>query len=290
MAEKSNIRKMGKSVKLNRFIYQYILPIKWKLELYSSRLYSVSNIKKENILRLSSEDKILILVPHADDEWIGCGQIISNYKVDVFYFNYLSKNYNQKNQKIRQQELEKLRDLFSFNLYISQSYNDYSDLLKLLQENNYTHIFLPTFIDYHPEHIKISSVLKNIILKQNLTIEADLFFYQIAIPLPKELDLYYSIMNKKDYQNKTLIFDEIYRSQKNTPIRRMNIQNRINACGTKNYALEVYAKIETTQWLKIMTSVENLKETFMKELTINIGKLLKTRKLSSAILFNINRK
>ena len=185
-----------------------------------SKLSNKKIIDSELIIPDSDLKNILILAPHADDEWIGCSQVISKAEEStVYYYNFLGKNYHQENETIRQNEIRNVSKKTGFKLIVSTNRENHSDLKELILENNFTAIFIPFPLDWHPEHIKVNDIALEILKKIDLSVP--LYFYHISVPTPESMrNCYYLPLSKKEIQTKIKIFDDCYISQKNTPIRR----------------------------------------------------------------------
>ena len=133
-----------------------------------SKLSNKKIIDPELIIPDSDLKNILILAPHADDEWVGCSQIIrKSKKTSVYYFNFLGNNYNEQNKKIRLNEINNVSQNKNFELYVSSDSNDFSDLKTLLSEKKFSTIFIPFPIDWHPEHIKVNKIIFDILNNNN---------------------------------------------------------------------------------------------------------------------------
>lgn len=273
--------------KLKRFLRKSYNNISWLKDVYTAPTpYSKENLKEIDTCTL---ENCLILAPHADDEWIGCSQIIRKAKqCSVYYFQFLGKNYNDDNKRVRHSELTKLCKKFNIQLISSTNYEDYSDLVQLLKENQYSHILLPFPIDWHNEHIEVNYILNNILsdaLNNKLT-EIDysktkIIFYNISIPLP-HLSIEFLPINKKDLKQKRKVFYETYYSQYGTSVRRMTLQNRLSAKGTHHYAIEPYSNISIDEWKMLLPFVnEHLSE--LKEMAHSIDNMQRIRMLTNNI-------
>ena len=66
--------------------------ILWCFCKIKSKLSNKKIIDSELIIPDSDLKNILILAPHADDEWIGCSQVISKAEESTgYYYNFLGK-------------------------------------------------------------------------------------------------------------------------------------------------------------------------------------------------------
>lgn len=274
------MKQLIKKIKLRLRRYKFLLL--WKSEFIN---FPKNEIKAGEELELGNIKKPLVLVPHADDELIGNSTILKYFgkELDVYYFQFLGNNYNDSNKKLRSNELNKIQQKYGFNLYNSNSYTDYSDLEALFADGNHTDIFLPFPLDWHTEHIKISTILQPIIEKLGLEKQINLYFYHISVPLPADVPFYYVALSKEELQEKQSTFSNLYISQYNTPIRRLNYQNQINALGSSYYAKENFAHLRYDQWISFLEYVDKNFVSKIKPLIFSIDNMKQTRQLAHKI-------
>lgn len=270
-----NIKIKKVKIEIRVLIYKTI----WFWDGLMSKISRKKILDTNKVLPNEALENILILAPHADDEWIGCSQAIKlSKKSTVYYFSFLGKNYNSQNEKIRLEEIKKVSKINNFKLIVSSHKENYPDLKKLINDENFSAIFIPFPLDWHPEHIKVNDISIKIISDTRKS--SNLYFYHISVPIPETIKEYvYLPMSKSEILNKIKIFDQNYISQRNTPIKRLALQNRIWAQGQKFYAAEFYAKFEINDWKKFLNFVhDNFKK--ISESTHFIDFPLKIRKLS----------
>lgn len=261
--------------------------ILWCFCKIKSKLSNKKIIDSELIIPDSDLKNILILAPHADDEWIGCSQVISKAEEStVYYYNFLGKNYHQENETIRQNEIKNVSKKTGFKLIVSTNRENHSDLKELILENNFTAIFIPFPLDWHPEHIKVNDIALEILKKIDLSVP--LYFYHISVPTPESMrNCYYLPLSKKEIQTKIKIFDDCYISQKNTPIRRFAIQNVIWSQSQNFYAAEVFAKCSLLEWELFLNFVKEQKNEIEKSIYL-IDYPFKIREYSDKIFLKFN--
>ncbi|MFV0139521.1 hypothetical protein OBJ98_11435 [Empedobacter falsenii] len=255
--------------------YKYLL--KWYLQYHFQKVESYKNRKPFDV----SESQNLVLVPHADDEWIGNSQLLLKKNTIVYYFQFLGNNYNETNKTVRRNELIDLKNKIGFELVVSNSYEDYSDLKELLNNKSISNIFIPFPIDWHKEHIKVNTIFYHVL--SGLEIKPNLFFYHISVPLPIDFEINYMQMDKSDLHFKQTIFADIYKSQYNTPIKRLNYQLRLNAKGSECYATENFVELSFEEWTDLLNFVNDNYDTKIKELIYYIDDLGKIREKSNQI-------
>lgn len=281
MSIKKNVKKDVRKINLS---------IKWFLSRFLISFVDVDKLYTHNTLTEEELKKTLILVPHADDEWIGCSQVLKKSgDKTVYYFNFLGKNYSKVNEKIRQKELKSLQEVLGFELIISSNKENYEDLEKLISENNFSSIFIPSPIDWHPEHILVNNIFMKIYEKfkdRNIP----LYFYKVSVPIPSMVEKKILPMTKQEIEEKKKIFLTHYPSQRNVSIRRLTLQNILSANRSEYYAVEPYAIMDFGIWKKLLNYINsNYKKEFQPLVHI-IDSPLKTRKASNRIYYNFFKK
>lgn len=138
-----------------------------------SKITSSLNLKPRE-LQLDENSKCLCLCPHADDESIGMGGLLSIYPEN---FDVILLTDGRKGIKdLESAEVTKIRDEefrcamktaginnFSFLHAQDKKLIDSLELFKRINIENYDYIFLPNIIDQHPDHKAVSLLLKQLI-------------------------------------------------------------------------------------------------------------------------------
>lgn len=261
-------------LKLRRFRYL----VKWFIQFKMNKIQSYQNMEE---MKINSDSKPLILVPHADDEWIGNSQILLKKNATVYYFQFLGNNYNETNKQVRLLELKNLQKEVSFDLIVSSSYDEYSDLEKLVSTNEFTEVYIPFPIDWHLEHIKVNTIFQSILSQFENNIK--LYFYHISVPFPSNIKGSFITLTQKELLYKQDIFSKVYQSQYNTPISRLNYQARLNAKEKEIYACENYAELSYEEWTDLLKFVEENYSTKIKPLINYIDDLVLIREKSNQV-------
>lgn len=162
-----------------------------KLSYKFSALTATLNLKPQELI-IAPDTKCLCLSPHADDESIGMGGLISLYPKN---FDLVLLTDGRKGVKdIPEDEAVKVREEeFKCALNAAGGVNDYNflkiqdkklmesyDIFQSIDLKNYDYIFLPNVIDQHPDHKAVSLLLKRYI-EEGTKIKPDLkiCFYEV---------------------------------------------------------------------------------------------------------------
>lgn len=213
--------------------------IKWLIQYYRCRL---SGFNYNGLKPLSTESlgKVLIIAPHADDEWIGCYSILQNAKnATVFYCRYYGNDYSESNIIIRDAEIKECSKQNEYELIYANADNRLNHLKTILGDG-YDSIFMPSPFDWHPEHREAFKITYEALLGIGGH-RPDVFCYSISIPQRNYRSLFIAKLLKEQQISKWTLFEDIYKSQV-MPIYRYKLQERLNANNTKNYAGEIYAQ------------------------------------------------
>ena len=96
--------------------------------------------------------------------------------------------------EIRYKELENTVNKYNAILYTITS-NKMDNLKKIIKEEQPKFIFVPFFIDWHPEHIETINILYNVI--KMLQYECKIIAYQVSLPVLPDFINAYVPMNKE---------------------------------------------------------------------------------------------
>ena len=193
--------------------------------------------------RLKTNLKYLILLPHADDEWVGCSTLISDPSFNVVLCNMnMSGNNDLFMRKKRELELLSLADVYKRSVL-----NCYDNLEVIIQAENPDCVVVPFFFDWHEDHFKVMDCLFRVI-KDNLSFKFSILMYQVSVPIPEKEINYFMPMTKKEWRNKWKIFEKYYPSQVIIPYRRFAYNEMINGFLTNSYAGEVFVGTTIDKW------------------------------------------
>lgn len=107
------------------------------------------------------EGEILIIVPHSDDELIGCHQFIRHNinNATLFYCGFTGKNKTQENHIVRLDEFKKYCEQSNCK-YVVSSENVKEDLYSYLDEAKPDIVAIPSMVDWHSEHRVINYYIR----------------------------------------------------------------------------------------------------------------------------------
>lgn len=155
-----------------------------------SKLTSLINLKPKELV-ITTDKKCLCLCPHADDESIGMGGLLSLYpnNFDVILLTDGRKGIKnipvEEVIKIREEEFKCAMNAAGINNYSflhaeDKKLIDSFELFKTINLEKYDYIFIPNIIDQHPDH-KAVSLLLNKLLEEKAKVKSDLqiCFYEV---------------------------------------------------------------------------------------------------------------
>jgi LmbE family N-acetylglucosaminyl deacetylase len=201
------------------------------------------------IENVSYDEKVLILVPHADDELVGCYQFLEKYKKSciLFYFGFTGKDKDLSNQQVREKELMVFSKIHNIKLIIANE-NINGLLTEFILKNKPNRILIPTLIDWHDEHRLVNFFLLDIFKSISIDWNFIIYHYQISVPIADNYITHFLPMNRKEQNSKWEVFIKYYPSQRNLPVYRFKLQEQISGILTSNFAAEVYRAYSYKEW------------------------------------------
>lgn len=189
----------------------------------------------------------LILAPHADDEWIGCSQIIMRCEHSVILNMDMPGGDTAELHQERFKEMSSLAKKFNKRL-ITIGKNKEESLSEIIDEIKPDYICLPHFFDWHPEHIQVMQYLRRSI--SSVSYRGKVSMYQVSLPMHPDFVNCCVPVEKADYLNKWKIFEDVYKTQTIISYRRFMANERINGVLSDSYGAEVYSIDGVELWLK----------------------------------------
>lgn len=258
-------------------IYRGLFNLKNQLKWYIEYKMYKKNIMKKNNNESKVKGKKMILIPHSDDEWIGCSQVISHAcKNEIILCNMdMPGRDSTEIHAIRYKELYKTAEKYNLKLY-NISKNKTEQLKGIINKEKPDAIFLPFLIDWHEEHIDVAQILSEAIEKIQYQ-DIQICMYQVSVPIPQEEINVILPMNKKQVKEKWSFFKKNYQTQLIIPYKRFFYNERINGNLIDTYAAEVYSVKKANLWIKKQEKwkiTDSEKET----LITNINSISKVRR------------
>lgn len=226
-----------------------------------SKLAASINLKPKELI-LGSNQKCLCLSPHADDESIGMGGLLSIYHnlFDVILLTDGRKGIkNQDNDEVIKTREEEFKNAinaaggvneYKFLRATDKKLLDNFDLFKTISLDKYDYIFVPNIIDQHPDHKAVSLLLKRL-LDEGVKVKPDLqiCFYEVWSALGfvnAFVDISDVIETKKAMINcyKSQI------SQKNYEYYALGLNQYRGMFKNKNY-VEAFCVLDVKDFMKI---------------------------------------
>lgn len=248
-------------------IIKKIINLKWYFQRIHIKHLLINNLQN-NVSKL---DDILIIAPHADDELIGCNELITNKKLslEVFYCSLLGSNYTKDNQKIREQEFRNYMSICNRNYTIAKNSTWEEELFRYIDYRRPKYIFLPSFVDWHDEHRLVN--LKLLDALDQIGYEPQICWYNVSLPIPAKYVNAYSPLDKRKQRAKWLQLKQFYPSQSHMDIGRFKF---IEAnCNYKKYGIvEPYILMNYANWQSVM-SLLLPHEKLLSDLKFTVGNI-----------------
>ena len=274
------------SERIKVIIYRWLQKQHWKRAANGLRHKVTRHCQKTSI----NPGTIVILIPHADDEWVGCSQLIMKQPDNILLFNMNMDGGDSCDlHALRYNELKQVAKKYNLPLTTAglEDYSKVSKIEEIILQEKPSYIAVPFYYDWHAEHVMTMRFLKaalESINKSNeeLVASIKILMYQVSVPVPDEMVTNCLPMNKELHLEKWSIFDTIYKTQSGVPWFRFQCNERINGALCNAYAAEVYVCKKAIVWLEELPSaVLNDEET--KKVLSNLQDLYMVRKEVNSI-------
>ena len=255
----------------------------WKNELcwfVDSRLErkKIKKSKKQKELK----GKKMILIPHADDEWIGCSSILLDEEKPLLINMDKQGGDSVELHKKRRYELESIAIACSCQML---TVSEHLTLKEIINQFLPDYIFVPSFLDWHEEHFEVMEELQTTISEIDNMGNLKIAMYQVSIPIPEHIVTHVVPLSRKRWKRKWHRFRKHYKTQKHIPHKRFACHELINGKMIDSYAAEVFAIFDAFEWAKaldIMRANNNDKEYFKK----HINQIASIRRYLKGTSFN----
>lgn len=262
--------------KLYRYLRKSFQKCKWTYDAIIERAI----LKKNKVVNEVDNGSFVILIPHADDEWIGCSRIIQQrspvYLVDMDMPGGDSKEMHC----VRKEELKQLARKFNTQLYILDDASKKKRLYDIIINLKPDYILLPFFYDWHPEHLKVIDILDDVL--RNINIKVSILMYQVSMPISCCFINHALPLSRKEQRTKWRVFQKIYKTQSHIPTYRFSMNELIYGKLINSYAAEVFVKMSAEEWLESKKNFV-LSQEDKDYLLSNINKIRGVRKILDSL-------
>lgn len=263
-----------------RYFQQTKQKMKWRAE-YKSLLQGASfqQLKPE----LDDNNKYLIILPHSDDEWIGCSTIISNPIFQTLICNAdMPGGDSIEIHCKRKKEIERLAKKYNREV-VTLSEEKPKELAHLIITYNPDCVFVPYWFDWHPEHIQVIDILKSCLdLCREVSFEIGM--YQVTVPICLDNITHKLKMNKDQWNLKWSEFRLNYKTQRHFPWYRVALNELLQGRSQSLFACEVFTVLGKSLWEEKYYS-SKATEIMQHELKQSLNSLLDIRKIKQPIIF-----
>lgn len=229
--------------KLAGAFFRYKQEWKWNHEAKREKV----GIQHDSSILQTLCGRCLILIPHSDDEWIGCSQVLQSNNEVVLCNMDMEGGDTENLHKERFYEMSRVAKEFSRRL-ITIKDNKVELLRKTIIEFNPDFVFLPFFIDWHPEHIAVMRMLSSAIeLLDKTEIHFQVVTYQISCPIVNGIT-HALPMSEEEWKHKWSYFKSHYPTQIHIPYLRFSLNEVINGAFIGSFAAEVFCVFEAEEW------------------------------------------
>lgn len=212
---------------------------------------SAKKLRKETVslgVEKPGEGKIIILMPHSDDEWIGCSQLIIHRSHNILVLNLdMCGGDDEYTHSVRRHEAITVSNMYHYELKLAS--NPIEDLIRTIVDYSPDFIFLPCYFDWHEEHIRVMNAFMS--AADTVGFSGKVGMYQVSLPIPDEIINCGFPMSHKTWKEKWKLFKSYYPTQCFIPSTRFAIQEYINGPLANSYATEVYSIFEYGDWKQL---------------------------------------
>lgn len=257
------------------FKHNTLTPIKWHYQ--SLFIRAISSNKGAKLI--DTKKKYLILAPHSDDEWIGCSQIIIQCKNTTICNMNMQGGDTVEIHKMRYNEMLSVANRFK-RKFITLTDDKVANLQNVICQEKPDFILVPHFIDWHPEHLAVMEILKQLVSNGYYT--GQILTYQVSIPFVNGRKCLYLPMTKDQQRFKWKTFYEHYNTQSFMPIKRFIANEYINGANISSNGAELYKQYVAEEWVRAMDFFNEHIETrnFLKK---NINNIFSIRRMISSV-------
>lgn len=269
----------------------FIKCIKWYC--FYKKLQAVS--RKANYINENKwfkSARILLVVPHADDELLSSYTLLRNApNLTVYYCGFVGTNPNESNIVRRKKEIEDLCKKLS--VPIIHGNGDCMNFETTIINGEYDILVIPLIVDWHFEHRKISYMLSDVLT--NNKISPQIYCYSVTVPNESDDIINVIELTQEEQKQKYALFKEVYISQKFMPLYRFKINEWIYGLQAGIYAAETFQPYTLNQWLEQINIVKKAEKRgdgkivqIISLLKRNLSDMKTIRKLSKDFHISLN--
>ena len=209
-----------------------------------NKLRSVQNVI--SIYSLPTKEKSIILIPHADDEWVGCSSVLRDNSEVLLVNMDMQGGDNPSLHQNRKAELSAMatRHKKKLKTIIGDKVKSLSSIIKEYKPGI---IYVPFYFDWHEEHILTMKILRDSLIETGEKLKVAM--YQVSLPIISDRVTHCVTHDKSKWTEKWEIFEKVYKSQLNIPYKRFAISERIQGSLCSSYAAEVFSICRSEEWL-----------------------------------------
>ncbi len=233
-----------------------IKKLRWRIQSRKINVSLINATEIEHEFNPIGDKKILIVVPHADDELIGCYSIIKKYCKNtlVWYSGMTGDDTTESNKNTRKEEFL----AFCRKMGV-ESVSCNGDIKEELQQTFYKcrpeYVFAPSVIDWHQEHRELFLSVADVLQAT----DAQLYCYQVTVPIPQKYITHYSELTGEEHKTKWEVFKATYISQKFMPVLRIKLSEMVYTKEKEKIRAEVFMKYLPKDNVSEVMSEDNLK-------------------------------
>ena len=193
-------------------------------------------VHKKN-LRDIPQGKKVILMPHSDDEWIGCSQLLQNNANEIVVVNMnMAGGDSEQLHILRRREAGAVAYRLGYR-FITLQDSPIEALINILQKEKPFVVFLPCYLDWHEEHIEVMKIFRSV--ANDCGYDGLVGMYQVSLPIPDKMINCGYTMRKRVLKQKWNNLKIYYPSQKFLSTRRFLLNEYINGALLKHMDLKL---------------------------------------------------
>ncbi len=247
---------------------------RWRFEAWKER----GKLDVKESVQIPLKGKKLILIPHVDDEWMGCSRIVAAHADEVLLCNMdMPGGDSVQMHEVRRKELHLLAHKYGREL-LTISNSKSQALEGIIRDVSPDYIFVPFNVDWHGEHEEVIRILRNALINLKSEGKCHLPFiaaYQVSIPILPKFVTHCIAMNRSDWKEKWTTFYDIYITQRLISFDRFALNERVNGKISDSFAAEVFFVSKTEEWLNNVEdlSMSNEEKKLLKNSLLSISKM-----------------